>query len=252
MATDRREQRRAAVRAARDAREHLAGAAHAIRSGGAPEADDLEAELTTVVRRLFAAETASPEDLVGVLRRAMDELGRVLVALHGVTERGGLVTSVTESVARTLAVLYPARKDLERALAPEEAPAIPLTRRPDGRDDAPAEERRTAPRVAVETDIGFHSETNFYTGFSGDLSDGGLFVATYDLLPVGTELTVSFVLPEGHQVTARGHVSWLREALDHDGDLHPGMGVAFDDLSMPDHDAVMRFLRRRAPLFYSR
>ncbi len=58
-------------------------------------------------------------------------------------------------------------------------------------------ERRGTRRVELEVDIGYHSETNFFTGFVNDISEGGIFVATYDLLPVGTHLMVSFVLPDG-------------------------------------------------------
>ena len=104
----------------------------------------------------------------------------------------------------------------------------------------------------LAADIGFHSETNFYTGYSADISDGGLFLATYDLLPVGTELTISFMLPEGYQVTTRGHVSWLREPREADTDIRPGMGISFDSLAKDDYEAILRFTGRRPPLFYDR
>ena len=104
--------------------------------------------------------------------------------------------------------------------------------------------------MTLEVDIGLHSETNFFAGFADDVSEGGLFVATYDVLGIGSELTVSFVLPTGAQVTTRGRVTWTREAKDHESDLHPGMGVAFTDIDAESVDAIRRFMAARAPIFY--
>src|SRR5690606_25268905 len=76
--------------------------------------------------------------------------------------------------------------------------------------EAPTERPRT-PRVALDVDIGYRSETNFYTGFSEDFSEGGLFIATVELLPVGQAVEVFFVLPEGDAVYADGTVTWIRQ-----------------------------------------
>jgi len=100
------------------------------------------------------------------------------------------------------------------------------------------------PRVSV-----FPNNQSRLLGFNNDLSDGGIFVATYDLLPIGSSLSVSFVLPGGHPVTAKGRVSWVREPLP-DGDAHPGMGVVFDGLAPEDQSAVMEFIAHRSPLFH--
>ena len=112
----------------------------------------------------------------------------------------------------------------------------------------PDDDRRYSRRVQLDVDIGLHSETNFFVGFAEDISDGGLFVATYDLLPVGTELTLSLVLPGGRQIVAPARVTWIRDP--HDGDLAPGVGVHFERLSDEDRDAIDRFLKARAPMFF--
>lgn len=108
-------------------------------------------------------------------------------------------------------------------------------------------DRRSSPRIAVEAELGFQSETNFFNGFSEDLSDGGLFIATYNVLPIGRELTVKFGLPEGREVTAEARVVWVREPH---GDVSPGMGVRFTDLDDEDHAAILRFMDERPPVFY--
>lgn len=109
-------------------------------------------------------------------------------------------------------------------------------------------DRRGSPRVAIEAEIGLHSETNFYQGFTEDLSDGGLFIATYDVLPVDAKLTVKFSLPDGHQIIANGRVVWVRDLQEGTG---PGMGIEFEGLRPDDHAAILHFIELRPALFYS-
>lgn len=112
----------------------------------------------------------------------------------------------------------------------------------------PDPNRRYSRRVQLDVDIGFHSETNFFVGFAEDISDGGLFVATYDRLPVGTELTLSLVLPGGKQVVVSGRVTWIRDP--NDEEVTPGVGVRFERLDEDDRRAIDRFLKKRAPMFF--
>ena len=112
-------------------------------------------------------------------------------------------------------------------------------------------ERRTTERLTLQADIGLHSATQFFTGLTGDVSHGGIFVATWAPLPLGTEVTVSFVLPGGHQITAPGRVAWLKDPQGTgEGEDTPGMGVRFTELSDEDRYAVEGFLARRPPLFH--
>ena len=113
-----------------------------------------------------------------------------------------------------------------------------------------ADDRRSG-RVALSADIGLHSATQFFTGLSGDVSNGGLFVATWAPLPLGTDVTVAFVLPGGHPVTATGRVAWLKDAQGSgEAEGSPGMGVSFTALSESDRYAIEKFLARRPALFH--
>lgn len=109
-------------------------------------------------------------------------------------------------------------------------------------------DRRGSPRVALMTEVGLSTDTQFYAGFSEDLSDGGLFVATYKLLAVGTRVALSLTLPDGHEIRAFAKVAWTRESPH--SDLQPGMGLAFDELGDSDREAVLRFVSERPPMFY--
>jgi uncharacterized protein (TIGR02266 family) len=106
-------------------------------------------------------------------------------------------------------------------------------------------DRRTRPRIAYEVEVGLVSESHFYAGLSMDVSTGGLFIATYQLQPVGSRIAVTFALPSGHTVTTHATVRWVREPCE---ESSPGMGVEFD-LPRDDHREVEAFCKRRQPLF---
>jgi uncharacterized protein (TIGR02266 family) len=110
----------------------------------------------------------------------------------------------------------------------------------------PKEERRAGRRFRLEVEVSFTSESQFYSGLTGDISEGGLFVATYHLRPVGTRLDLALTLPSG-EVHARGNVRWVRDAH---GDTPPGLGVELDALSVEARKAIEVFLRQRAPLYH--
>jgi uncharacterized protein (TIGR02266 family) len=167
--------------------------------------------------------------------------------LQDVTSNHPGITVATETIAKTLAVLYPVAKAQERQSVPTPAAAPPRHSMADP-ESHPA--RRSA-RVALEADVGFQSESNFYTGFSEDLSDGGLFLAAFNLLKMGSPVTITFTLPDGHLIVAQGRVTWVREYNEATPDVSPGMGVQFDGLSDSDMKSIKSFLRKRAPMFYA-
>ncbi len=109
------------------------------------------------------------------------------------------------------------------------------------------QERRIARRVAIEVNVGVSSESNFFTGFSGDISEGGLFIATYNLVPIGSHVRVSFGVM-GREIDCDATVCWLRDPIDIN--LMPGFGVRFGELSDDDHAAILKFINTRTPMFY--
>lgn len=111
-------------------------------------------------------------------------------------------------------------------------------------------ERREVTRVELCVGVGFLSDTNFYTGFTSNISEGGLFVATHMLQPVGSIITVTFALPGGAEITTRGIVRWVRDPSREDDSATPGMGVQFVGLREFDRARIRRFVSVREPMFY--
>lgn len=109
---------------------------------------------------------------------------------------------------------------------------------------------RDAERVDVEADVTFESESNFYQGFSENISEGGLFLVTYLTRKPGETLTVRFSLPGVERIfEVLTEVRWVRHG-DSERGLRPGLGVRFLNLPDADRRTIERFVRKRDPIFY--
>jgi uncharacterized protein (TIGR02266 family) len=126
----------------------------------------------------------------------------------------------------------------------------------DARADAEvsADERRRHTRKPARVDVTMVSESNFYLGFSQDVSEGGLFIATYDgLRPVGERFPLVFTLPGAEEpIFSLVEVAWVREYREDQDFDHgsPGMGVRFIGLLAEDREAIAEFVENREPLFH--
>jgi uncharacterized protein (TIGR02266 family) len=110
--------------------------------------------------------------------------------------------------------------------------------------------RRQHPRHDVEIEVTLESESNFYLGLTENLSEGGLFIATHVLPPLGTQIDLSFKLPNfAEPIQLTGIVRWVREYSE-TSDASPGMGVRFESIRSDDIQHIRAFLDARAPLFY--
>ena len=72
-----------------------------------------------------------------------------------------------------------------------------------------------------------------------DLGLGGLFVRSEFLLEVGEEVALSFELPGGTKVSARGRVIHVQVAKE-----RAGMGIAFTQLADNQRTALTEFLAK--------
>ena len=110
--------------------------------------------------------------------------------------------------------------------------------------------KRTAPRVDAEFEVGSESENNFYQGLSENLSSGGLFFETYAVHQVGEQMRVRFTLPGSLEpLECEVVVRWIRE-LSPTSDTSPGVGVEFVALAADARRAIEQFMRARSPLFF--
>jgi uncharacterized protein (TIGR02266 family) len=143
---------------------------------------------------------------------------------------------------------------------PPRIPPVPVAR-PNGPAAQPAAAGPTHPKIApaalpddparapLEVNVGSTTDSNFYVDLSDQLIDGGVFVATYSPLPVGTQTALTITLPGKQVVRAYGRVVLTRDLMDAFDDHIPGMCVAFERLDARSFALIERFSRKRPPMF---
>jgi uncharacterized protein (TIGR02266 family) len=136
--------------------------------------------------------------------------------------------------------------DLRRSEPPPAATKSPSTP-PTSAERESWSDTRAKKRQTLEIEVGVATESNFYLGFTENLSAAGVFVATYAAKPIGAPVEVALAFPDGGELRVPGVVRWLREAT---SDGWPGMGVQFETLSPTDEAKIRHFLALRDPLFY--
>jgi uncharacterized protein (TIGR02266 family) len=231
-----------------------------VRSAAA--ANTLEAPLAEVGRsaRIAAinARRQAPELRETAVQIAEDALGNIESVL---ADAEGVLRRREQALQAFAAELERHAKEAAERARRQQLEATQLWRAPTEIENAttqpslptPAKsesERRIHRRIQVDLDVTLSSEHNFFTGFVQNISEGGLFIATHEYLDVGSELDVTFRLPSGQEVRTRSRVQWIREYNPDNGEVSPGMGVRFLDISSGDQSAVMDFLRQREPLFF--
>lgn len=108
------------------------------------------------------------------------------------------------------------------------------------------------PLQRVSAELGAHSATNFYKGLSGNdvVDSGGIFVATYQVPPIGKQLVIRVSLPGGYEFEAKAVVRWTRDTNSGSGESSPGFGAQFTEISPEARQLVYRYARNREPLFH--
>lgn len=106
-------------------------------------------------------------------------------------------------------------------------------------------------RVPLKARVDYEllSEDAFLFEYTSNLSRGGIFLATRNPLPVGTQLSLRFSLPNGEgSIETAGQVAWVNEYKRGGKNLNPGMGIEFVNLLDSDREAISRLVKRKALL----
>ena len=92
------------------------------------------------------------------------------------------------------------------------------------------ENQRRHERASINLEVQYRTTGSFLVSYSVNLSKGGLFLETSNLLPVGSRLSVRFVIPGAElAVETQAQVMWVRPSVTDEG-LPIGMGVRFEHL----------------------
>lgn len=107
-------------------------------------------------------------------------------------------------------------------------------------------DRRSWERVALEVEVTLTSDSQFFAGLSGDVSEGGIFVQTYRSYAVGSRVLLAFSLPTG-EIRTEGVICWVRPSAE--GTL-PGVGIGFENLPAAERRSIEAFCKARPPLYH--
>ncbi len=215
--------------------------------------------IARAVGALFEAERAASDlDGKASVKHAMGSLSQTMALLQDVKSQHAGIEVATRSLARVMQKLYPLAqaptiRPLPSAAAAAQRAAVPKAARVPIAQPPPAAVSTAGatgggPRERIEANLGATTESNFFVGFSGDIGEGGVFVATYTTLPIGTAVEMLVTLPGGFEKTILGTIRFVRDPMDMDSE--PGVGVRFEHLGDEARDLILRFIRKRPPLFY--
>jgi uncharacterized protein (TIGR02266 family) len=108
---------------------------------------------------------------------------------------------------------------------------------------------RASNRVPLSVEVALESEHNFYAGLTNNISEGGLFVATNDPPPVGTEVKFELIIGE-RRFPVAGVVCWIRDRHLASDDSPEGCGIRWRRLDDDALATIQQFIRARDTLFY--
>ena len=222
------------------------------------------------VGALFEAEKATSDlDGKASVKHAMGSLSQTMALLQDVKTNHDGITAATQALAQVMSKLYPlAQVPTMRpgavsagtlgtaktvAVAPvtmpkaAAAPVAAVKEAPKAAAPA-AKPVASGPREKLEANVGATTESNFFVGFSGEIAEGGVFIATYATFDLGALVEVLVTLPGNYQFTVPGVVRFVRDPMDMDSE--PGIGVRFESLPQEPRELILRFVRKRPPLFY--
>ncbi|PNU21819.1 two-component system response regulator [Geothermobacter hydrogeniphilus] len=106
---------------------------------------------------------------------------------------------------------------------------------------------RVTPRVETRMLVRYGpGKTRRLHDYTLNLSVGGLFLETEQVLPVASPLSLEFLVPGAAEpVVCQGQVAWVNAAGSRiKRNLPAGLGVQFSDLSSGDQNQLREFIRR--------
>lgn len=103
---------------------------------------------------------------------------------------------------------------------------------------------RKAPRACAFLSTDLCCQEEVWTGLTMNISEGGLFVATHVILPVGSIVSLHLTV-DGMRILTLGQVRWARPYTG-DDDIPPGLGLRFVGLD-PEAVASIRTYVASAP-----
>lgn len=104
-------------------------------------------------------------------------------------------------------------------------------------------ERRRHARFAISANVSFRSESNFFSGKTKNISEGGLYIECDQGPPLGALISIDLTF-FGVKAVVSGEVMWVATGTTGEP---VGFGIQFVDLAPKTKRAIEKFMRFRAP-----
>jgi uncharacterized protein (TIGR02266 family) len=109
---------------------------------------------------------------------------------------------------------------------------------------------RANERIDVSLEVTLSGPHTFFSGFTMDISKGGLFIATHRVFPIGTEFLLKLAIA-GNDLEILTEVVWVRNVNNYDiSGEPPGMGLKFIDIDDKALEVISKFVLKKDPLLY--
>ena len=103
------------------------------------------------------------------------------------------------------------------------------------------DDRRRHPRNAAKIPVDYSSVDAFFSEFSSNINEGGMFIEMEETPGIGEQVQVQFRVPgEPKPVRVSGRIAWVSDGKD---GSPAGAGVEFMDLSFEARDTINRIVR---------
>ena len=111
--------------------------------------------------------------------------------------------------------------------------------------------QRQHTRFDFKLEVSANTGHQFFTGFTENISTGGLFVQTYQTMPLGSVLSMAMRIPGlDREFQLECEVRWVREYSEMTPHMLPGMGVRFINLAPEDELLLNAALSQMQTMFY--
>lgn len=123
------------------------------------------------------------------------------------------------------------------------------TTKTDSHDNAPkttgSREDRVDHRVPIQLLVDYRSDGNYLFDFCRDMGTGGVFIETTKPLAVGSDLELTFTIPDSKEtLRTSGKVIWSQAPIQERQDISVGMGVQFTNFSEQNRKTLDQFIQR--------
>ncbi|MBN2060458.1 MAG: TIGR02266 family protein [Deltaproteobacteria bacterium] len=103
---------------------------------------------------------------------------------------------------------------------------------------------RKEPRIQKTLSLSYKDRQSFLKAFSGDISNGGLFIKTAGPLPRGEKFLLKLQLPDiPEHLDINCTVAWEKKEAGGEDKRPQGMGVKFMEMSGKDREILGRYLK---------